>query len=158
MVNSCTWRAHISQLMPKLSKACYSVRVIKPIMPTETLKMVYYSGFHSLLTYGIIFWGSSSFSAQIFRIQKTIISVMSGLQTRDSCRDAFRDWGILPPQSRYIFTLLIFVMNNMDLYHMTFQIHGLNTRRNLDIYRPQTNLTIYQRGPYHFCIKLFNDH
>jgi hypothetical protein len=54
--SSCTLNAHISQLMPKLCKACYSVRVIKPIMPTETLKMVCYSYFHSLLIYGIIFW------------------------------------------------------------------------------------------------------
>jgi hypothetical protein len=72
---SCTWKAHISQLMPKFCKACYSVRVIKPIIPTETIKMVYYSYFHSLLTYGIIFLGNSSFSEQIFRIQKRIIRV-----------------------------------------------------------------------------------
>jgi hypothetical protein len=44
----------------------------------------------------------------------------------------------------------------MGLYHTTSQIHGLNTRRNLDLYRPQTNLTIYQRGPYYFGIKILN--
>jgi hypothetical protein len=53
--SSCTWKAHISQLMPKLCKACYSVRVIKPIMPSVTLKMAFYSYFHSLLFFGIIF-------------------------------------------------------------------------------------------------------
>jgi hypothetical protein len=37
-----------------LCKACYSVKVIKPIMLTETLKIIYYSYFHSLLTNGII--------------------------------------------------------------------------------------------------------
>jgi hypothetical protein len=81
---------------------------------------------------------------------------MSGLRSRDSCRDAFRDWGILPLQSQYIFSLLIFVVNNMGLYHKSSQIHGLNMRHNFDLYRPQTNLTIYQRGPYYFGIKLFN--
>jgi hypothetical protein len=50
----------------------------------------------------------------------------------------------------------MFVMNNMDLYHMTSQIHGLNARRNLDLYCPQKNLTIYQRNPYYFDLKLFN--
>jgi hypothetical protein len=74
MESSCTWKAHISQLMPKLCNTCYSMRVIKPIMPTETLKMVYYSYLHLLLTYGIIFRGNSSFSEQINRIQKRIIS------------------------------------------------------------------------------------
>jgi hypothetical protein len=38
VTSTCTWKVHISQLMPKLCKACYSMRVIKPIMPTETLK------------------------------------------------------------------------------------------------------------------------
>jgi hypothetical protein len=44
----------------------------------------------------------------------------------------------------------------MGSYHPTSQIHGFNTRRNFDLYCPQTNLTIYQRGPYNFGIKLFN--
>jgi hypothetical protein len=29
-------------------------------------------------------------------------------------------------------------------------------RHNFDLYRPQTNLTIYRRGLYYFGIKLFN--
>jgi hypothetical protein len=29
-------------------------------------------------------------------------------------------------------------------------------RCNSDLYHPQANLTIYQRGPYYFGIKLFN--
>jgi hypothetical protein len=44
----------------------------------------------------------------------------------------------------------------MDLYRKSSQIHGLNMRCNFDLYRPQTNLTIYRRGPYYFGIKLFN--
>jgi hypothetical protein len=148
--SSCTFKAHISQLMPKLCKAYYSMRVIKPIIPTDTLKMVYYSYFHSRLIYGITLGGNSSFSMHIFRIQKRIIRVMSEFQSRDSCRDAFRDCGILPLQSQHIFPLLIFVVNNMGLYHKSSQIHGLNMRRNFDLYHAQANLTIYQSGPYYF--------
>jgi hypothetical protein len=98
-------------------------------------------------SYGIIFWGNSSFSMQIFRIQKKVIRVMSGLRPRDSCKEAFKDWGILPLQSQYIFSLL-FVVNNMGFYHSTSQIHGFNTRRNFELYRLQTSLSICQRGPY----------
>jgi hypothetical protein len=55
----------------------------------------------------------------------------------------------------------IWIYGNKDddddgLYHMTSQIHGLNARRNFDLYHPQTNFTTYQRGPYYFGIKLFN--
>jgi hypothetical protein len=90
-----------TKLLPKLDKACYLMRVIKPIMPTETLKIAYYSYFHSLMTYAVIFGGNSSFSMQIFRVQKRIIRVMSGLRPRDSCRDVFKEWGILPLQCQY---------------------------------------------------------
>jgi hypothetical protein len=84
MESSCTWKVHIVQLLPKLCKACFVMRVIKPIMSTETQTIVYYSYFHSLMTYGIIFWGNSSCSMQIFRTQKRVIRVMSGLRPNDS--------------------------------------------------------------------------
>jgi hypothetical protein len=141
MESSCTWKAHIAQLLPKLCKACFVMRVIKPVMSIETQKIVYYAYFHSLMTYRIIFWGNSS-CMQIFRTQKRVIRVMSGLRPKDSCRDAFKEWRILPLQSQYIFSLLIFMVNNMGSYHPTSQIHGFNTRRNFDLYCPQTNLTI----------------
>jgi hypothetical protein len=111
----CTWKAHMSQLMTKLCKACYSVRVIKPVMPSVTLIMPCYSYFHLLLSYGIILGGNSSYSTHIFRIQKRTIRVMSGLKPRDSSRGTFRDWGILALLSQYIFFLLMFVVNNMGL-------------------------------------------
>jgi hypothetical protein len=48
--SSCTWKAHIAQLLPKLCKACFLMRVTKPIMSIETLKIVCSSYFHSLMT------------------------------------------------------------------------------------------------------------
>jgi hypothetical protein len=90
--SSCNQKAYIAQLLPKLCKACSLMRVIKLTMSIETLKIVYSSYFHFLITYGIIFWDNSSFSMQILRIQKRIIRVMSGLRPRDSCREAFKDW------------------------------------------------------------------
>jgi hypothetical protein len=39
--STCTWKMHIAKLLPKLDKACYLMRVIKPIMPIETMKIVY---------------------------------------------------------------------------------------------------------------------
>jgi hypothetical protein len=44
----------------------------------------------------------------------------------------------------------------MDLYHTISQIHGVNTRHNVDFYQPQSNLTTYYRGAYYFGVKLFN--
>jgi hypothetical protein len=69
-----------------ISQELYSVYVL----------LIYYAYFHSLMSYAINFWGNSPSSMQIFRLQKRIIRVMSGLKPRDSCRTAFKEWGILP--------------------------------------------------------------
>jgi hypothetical protein len=34
--------------------------------------MIYLSLFHAVMTYGIIFWGNSSHSTQVFRMPKKI--------------------------------------------------------------------------------------
>jgi hypothetical protein len=59
IANSLSWKDHITQLIPKLSKACYVLRNIRPFMSQDALKTVYHSYLHSLISYGIIFWGNS---------------------------------------------------------------------------------------------------
>jgi len=54
ITNSVTWNDHVTQLILKLSKACYVLRCIRPFMSQDALKSVYYSYFHSLITYSII--------------------------------------------------------------------------------------------------------
>ena len=51
---------------------------------------------HSVMSYGIIFWGNSHFSDCTFKVQKRIIRVISGSERRDSCRDLYRKFQILP--------------------------------------------------------------
>jgi hypothetical protein len=55
--NIFTWKTHIDTFIPKLSAACIAVIVF--FSPQESLKMVYYSYFHSIMMYGIIFCGNS---------------------------------------------------------------------------------------------------
>jgi len=59
IANSLSWKDHITQLIPKLSKACYVLRCIRPFMSQDALTSVYHSYFHSLISYEIIFWGNS---------------------------------------------------------------------------------------------------
>jgi len=35
------------------------VRSVKPFLTINTLKMIYYSYFPSVMTYGLLFWGKS---------------------------------------------------------------------------------------------------
>jgi hypothetical protein len=56
--NSLSWKDHITALTSKLNKACYTIRLLKPFLPMDTLRMIYFSYAHSVLSYGIIFWGN----------------------------------------------------------------------------------------------------
>ena len=101
----------------KLSQACYTVRVVKLFLSQDTLKMIYYAYFHTIMTYGIIFWGNSSYFDKIFRLKKKrIIRIIMGARTRDSCRELFNILNILPLTSQYIFSFALFVVNNKGLF------------------------------------------
>jgi len=56
-----TWREHITELTAKINKACYVIRTLMFLRSPEILRMVYFSYFHSIMSYGIIFWGNSPF-------------------------------------------------------------------------------------------------
>jgi hypothetical protein len=75
--NMLLWKGHVDWLMSKLSSACYAIRAIKLYMSQETLRMIYFSYFHSVMTYGIIFWGNSPFNILIFRLQKRVIRIIT---------------------------------------------------------------------------------
>jgi hypothetical protein len=85
-----------------MSSACYAVRTVKGLMSQETLRMIYFAYVHSILEYGIIFWGNSPTSINVFRLQKRIIRVIINARTRDSCKDLFKNLKILPMYPQYI--------------------------------------------------------
>jgi hypothetical protein len=65
-----SWKSHINEIMLRLSSACYVIRVITPLMTEDTLKIIYHSCVHSIITYGIIFGGNSPHSTHVFKDSK----------------------------------------------------------------------------------------
>ena len=126
--NNLSWRCHIDQMIPKLNKAAYVIRSLKPLLTIESLKMVYFSTTHSIISYGIMFWGISAYTKIIFKIQKRIIKTIMNAGNKDSCRDLFKKLHVLPLQSQYIFSLLMFVAKNTDLFKTNSEVHSFNTR------------------------------
>jgi len=157
IANSLSWKDHITQLIPKLSKACYALRSIRPFMSQDALKTVYHSYLHSLISYGIIFWGNSSHSPHIFQLQKKAVRIVTGSRPRDLCRELFKHLRILPLQSQYILNLLTFVVDNKNLFYVNSEIQSINTRQNFNLQQPQVNLILYQKGVYYSGIKVFNN-
>jgi len=69
--SSLSWKNRIDQMMIKLSRAFYAIRYVKHFMSQDTLKKIYFPYFHSILSYGIIFWGNSAYSPNIFNNKQT---------------------------------------------------------------------------------------
>ena len=81
---------------------------------------------------------------------------MTKSRSRDSCRQLFRRQEILPLQSQYIFSVLLFVVKNKDLNTTNQEIHNITTRLNINLHPPVCNLTVFQKRAYYSGIKLFN--
>ena len=81
-----SWKNHILKLIPKLSGVCYLIRTLYSSCSLQTLKLVYYAYFHSVMDYGIAFWGNSTDSKKIFLQQKKIIGIITGSNPGTSCR------------------------------------------------------------------------
>jgi len=110
--NSLSWKDHIAALTSTLNKACYAIRSIKLFLSVDILRRIYFSYVHSVVSYGIIFWGNSHHSTSIFKIKKRIIRSITNTGSRDSGHHLLKQLQILSLASQYIFSLLVFVNKN----------------------------------------------
>jgi hypothetical protein len=146
MDNTLSWNNHIDILMKKLSMACFIIRNAKSYMSALSLKVIYYAFFDSAMSYGIIFWGNSSHSSIIFRIQKKAIRIMEGCGNRFSCRNLFKRLQILPLMSQYMLSLLKFVVQNKKFFSTNNENHNIDTRQRNNLYLREANLTIIKKA------------
>jgi hypothetical protein len=79
--------------------------------------------------YGIIFWGSSKTTCNVFSIQKIIIKIMLGLSLRSSCRSWFKKLDILTVPSAHSFAWMKFVVRNPDNFQANSSIQSIEARQ-----------------------------
>jgi hypothetical protein len=115
-------------------------------MPLSTLINTYFSYFHSIMSYGIIFWGISPHSHSVFKQQKKVIRIIMGIGNRDSCCKIFKELKILPFYCQYIFSLLLFVIKNNGIFPTNNEMHSICTRHSDNLHPPLLNLTKAQKG------------
>jgi hypothetical protein len=137
-----------AKLATKLCSACYSLRNLKHIVPQSTLQTIYYAYIHSILSYGIIFWGRSSNVSKLFILQKKIIRIVTSTGLRESCREAFKNMEIMMLYSQYIFSFILFAVKNKHLFTSNKEIRTYKTRNYLNFHLPPVNLIKFYKGPY----------
>jgi hypothetical protein len=81
---------------------------------------------------------------------------MLGYINMVSCRNMFKELGILPLASQYLFSSLLFVSYNKALFSSNIDSHTIATRWSHDLHLPQANLTVYLKGIYYVGTKICN--
>jgi hypothetical protein len=147
-----SWKNHVEILMKKLSKSCYVIKNMKHYMSISVLKVIYYSFSHSLMSYGIIFWGNSSY---IF-FRRRLLELCCDMVKHSRVEIYLRNWVFCHLRSNTYFLyycsyriINLFFSSNIDS-------HTIATRQSQDLYLPQANLTVDQKGVYYAGIKMFN--
>ena len=64
-----TWKSHINYINNKISRALFMINQAKNVLPTSSLKTLYFALIHPYLNYGLLTWGSATQS----NLNRTII-------------------------------------------------------------------------------------
>ena len=74
-----SWKYHINELLKKLSRTIGIFYKIRYFVPSEILRLLYYSLFYSFLSYGVAVWGFTykTYTQKILVLQKKTIKVMT---------------------------------------------------------------------------------
>ena len=122
----------------------------------DVRKTIQYAYFHSAVTYGMLFWGNSSHNMEDFRLHNKIIRIMMGARSRDFCREIFLNFrNITFNSSIHIFCKCVFVVSNREYFMENSELYDVKTRNKKNLFQPQSNLSINQRGPHYACIQIY---
>ena len=58
--NKLTWEKHINTMSKKFSKVCGMIHKLRHYVPLSTLKLIYFSMFHSQIQYSLLNWGRTA--------------------------------------------------------------------------------------------------
>jgi hypothetical protein len=73
-----------------------------------------------------------------------------------SCRSLFKKLDILPVPCQYIFSSMIFVVDNKENLQTNSSIHGVDTRNKTELHRSTVNLSCFQKGVSYPGVKVFS--
>lgn len=150
------WSSHIEHLSKKLNGAIFCIRRIRSISTLEAAKLTYYTNFHSLISYGILFWGASSAAERAFVLQKRAIRALLKLGSRESCRSYFAQYKILTLPSIYIFNCIKNIHQKLYLLPKNCDSHNYHTRNKEELRIPTHRLSKTQNNATYWGIKFYN--
>ena len=110
----------------------------------------------SLGAKGIILWGRAKYSVIFFVYRKKCIRVISGVNTLDSCRHIFMEYGVLTVASLYILEMFCFIKKFKGNLKYNSYIHGYNTRDKIDLHTQNCNTALFRKIVVSIGVNLYN--
>lgn len=152
---SLSWSGHVDKLQRQLAASIYAIRRMRCIAGARTARMVYFSNFHSRLTYGILLWGESPAAHRVFLQQKEAIRSIVGASQRTSCREIFVSLGILTLPSCFILSALQYIHSRPN-YTRHSALHTHDTRKKNDLIIPYHRVEKARTAINFHGIKFYN--
>ena len=121
------------------------IKSLRETLSTYMIRNLHFTKFQSLLRFGILSWGGES-NRKIFILQKRVIRVMAGVNSRTSCRQLFKELNILTLSSLYILEVTCFLKRYCQSLELNANVHIHNKRRKMDIHIKSHRTNLYKNS------------
>lgn len=151
-----SWNTNINQICKKLNSSYYALLQLKNIFTTSQLMNVYYAIVYSHISYNVILWGGAANASRVFIAQKRIIRLIFNLDYRETCRNHFKDFGILTFYSIYIYKCILYTKSNFNDFNLNSDFHDYPTRSGKLIRPPKHVTSVFEKSPVYKGIQFLN--
>ena len=160
-----SWKTHIENIISIIAKSLYVMNRVKNLLPSNTLKIIYYSLIESYINYGIVVWGNSVHANKLLKLQKRAVRIISKKSYRAHTDPLFKNLQILKVHDLYELNCLLFMtdyLNNklpnsfQQTHHLNYEMLQRNTRQAQFFYIPRFRTNFSSKQPIVTFPSVFN--
>ncbi|KAI5727372.1 hypothetical protein M8J77_001471 [Diaphorina citri] len=135
------WKLHIQALSSKLFSAVFALKSVRKNVDFRAGLSSYFAYFHSIMSYGILFWGFAAGTKDILLLQKRAVRAVFGLSRTTSCRPYFKDHNIPTFYAQLVLESVLAVRGLAEDLTKHSDVHNHDTRHKNKILNPLIRLT-----------------
>lgn len=149
--------SHVNVVAGKLSSGLFVLRRLSSFTDTDVLLMAYYALIYPHMSYAVCIWGhESSYTKQIFLLQKKAIRIIAHLRQRETCKNLFKKFNILTFPCIYIYHTLLFLKQNTHLFNRFLPVSQYSIRNKNNFNIPNHKTSFFKNQSSYNTIILFN--
>lgn len=149
-------KRHCEHVISKLCSYSYMLRNLRSVLLEKELVSIYYAHIETHLRYGVILWGWSTESSEVFIAQKRAVRAIAGISQRVSCKSLFQRYNILTLPSLFIYEMSVYVFQNQGKFQLNRDNCAVNTRNKNELHIPFVKYTTSSKSPNILGPRIFN--